>query len=266
MIDFEVKGDLAKIQSSSLDANFAELNEWLEGELAAYRTLVVVPENISEAKADRAKIRKLAARIDEQRKMVKKAYMKPYNEFEAKCKKPIELCNSVANHIDVQIKEYEDSQKEELKKKLKKYFDEKCESSDIGPYMKWDVVFNPKWLNATYGIDKAKVSIDTTFEKAASDIEYICAQDNKYLSVLLDNYSRCLDLGTTLRVLHSYQTIDKMKAQRQATKQKEPEEISAAPKEMKIGFVVTASAEQIMALKRFLVSNNIKYEPIGGQK
>ena len=292
MIEFKVNGDLAKIQSSDIDANFAELNRWLEGELSIYKNMVVLPENISEAKADRAKIRKQQARIDELRKMVKKAYLAPYERFAEKCKTPLELCQSVADHIDQQIKEYETTEKEAKKKELEAYFSEKCNDAQISSYLSWGLVYNPRWLNATYSIEKAKTDIDDRINSTLTDIEVIRAQEEKYVPMLLNYYSRGSGLAEVLKVLESFRKtereeaerkskLEQEKAQREATRKAKEAALEKAeshanatsidtpaqtlePELIRLGFVVTCTSDQLMSLRKFLVNNKIHYEPIGG--
>jgi CRISPR/Cas system-associated endoribonuclease Cas2 len=81
-VSFEVKQDvLAKIQNSVIEANFDECKAALTEMIQPYASLIVTEDGLAAAKADRAKIRKVEAHIGDMRIDIKKAYMKPYDEF-----------------------------------------------------------------------------------------------------------------------------------------------------------------------------------------
>lgn len=279
MIEFEVKGDLAKIQSSTIDANFAELNEWLKSEMSVYRNLVVLPENISEAKADRAKVRKIAARIDEQRKMVKKAYMIPYNAFEAKCKESLGFCNETVDHIDSQIKEYEAVQKGEKEAQIKQFYDSADYDEDVKRCATWKWLYNPRWLNATYDIEKAKSEVDEALKKAAEDLTVLKKQPEKYVPMLLDHYSENHSLAAAIGKCAEWQEREEALRRAAESAKKTPKtventahavkeasedlkEFSEALDMIEISFKVKCSREQLIRLRNFLRAAGISYEPV----
>jgi len=66
--------------------NFDELKAYLERRLFEYRGLVYTPENLKEAKKDKATLTKLKKAIDERRKEIKRIYMEPYLTVEAQAK------------------------------------------------------------------------------------------------------------------------------------------------------------------------------------
>ena len=63
-VRFEVKTDLAVLNQITLEANFEQLDESLELMMADYQNMVVTPDSLALAKAERAKIRKTIALAD----------------------------------------------------------------------------------------------------------------------------------------------------------------------------------------------------------
>ena len=66
-MDFLVKTDLGAFPQS-IDFNFEEIKSELEEKLIKYKNLVVTEDGIKAAKADKAKLNKLAAAIEDKRK------------------------------------------------------------------------------------------------------------------------------------------------------------------------------------------------------
>ena len=63
--------------------NFLEMKDALAQVLARYENVVYTEDMLSDAKADKKELTRLRREIDDRRKEVKKAYLAPYNEFEA---------------------------------------------------------------------------------------------------------------------------------------------------------------------------------------
>ena len=122
-MDFLVKTDLQSFPKS-IDFNFTEIKSELEEKLVKYKNLVVTEDGIKAAKADKAKLNKLATAIEDKRKEVKAICLAPYNDFEVKCKELVSLIKAPAVAIDTQVREFENIEKEKKYNELKAYFDE----------------------------------------------------------------------------------------------------------------------------------------------
>ncbi|MCF0174071.1 MAG: DUF1351 domain-containing protein, partial [Bacteroidales bacterium] len=167
--NFEVSPQsLALIGDAEIEANFEAVQNWLEQEMEPYSVMVVTEDGIAGAKATRAKVRKLAAAIDEQRKAVKKAWLAPYEEFEQKCKKLLEPCNAADANIGNQIKAFDELKRQEKTDRLEAFFNEN--SVGITDFLSFKDVFNPKWANATYAEANAQAEVLTLCEKTREDI------------------------------------------------------------------------------------------------
>ena len=113
-ISFEVKQDgLSLIQHTQIEANFDEVKAALTEMVEPYKTMVVTEDGIAAAKADRAKLRKIATRIEEVRKTVKKAYQEPLTAFENKCKELVSVITDGSDNLDKQVKQYEEKTADE---------------------------------------------------------------------------------------------------------------------------------------------------------
>lgn len=298
MVEFELRGDLATIQNSIVDANFDELKAWLDSELAGYRNMVVTPDKINEAKSHRANIRKIASRIDEQRIAVKKAYSAPLNAFEAKCKELTSICANASNQIDQQIKAYEEAAKKEKEARLKAFYNSLEGIGEAVDMATWSDMLDPRWLNATYSEEKAKAELESKAKRMQDDITVIRGFDPEFTAPLLNYYSKSgFDLGATLKTgeiwRQARETERKTKAAAEAMKKQQEEaaklkaELDALAEKAEqakqnpkpavtygdnadtadveyivVEFAVKCTKEQLAELKAFLKANNIKYGPI----
>ena len=105
---FEVRQDaLDLVRSADIQANFDECKAALNEMMGPYKSLVIMEADLPQAKADRARIRRVAARIDEARKEVKRVYSEPLKQFEDKCKELTAICAEADSNIDTQVKAFE---------------------------------------------------------------------------------------------------------------------------------------------------------------
>ena len=107
-----------------IDWNKAELEANVRSIVEAYRGLVYTKDTVSDAKNDRAALRKLLNEIEDRRKLVKKKCMEPYEVFESDLKDVTVLIKEQISIIDGQVKEYENSVKEEKKARLQDVYTE----------------------------------------------------------------------------------------------------------------------------------------------
>lgn len=159
-----------------------------------YKGLVVTDK--AEAKKDRAEVNRLLKQIDDVRKQIKKQYEAPLKAFEADVKEIIEPLKASGEAIDAQIKAIEETERQTKLEQLKEQYN----GGVTG--IPFDMVFDPKYLNASVSIKKA---IDEMTVKAAQkhdDIEAIEALNSPHYPALIQRY---MD-GATLADVLAYNT------------------------------------------------------------
>ena len=216
MVEFELRGDLAKVQNAVIDANFDEVKRWINGQLAAYRTLIVTEDGVTQAKSYRAQIRKIAGHIDEQRKAAKRAYMAPLTAFEDKCKELTGLCTEASDALDAQIKGYEEARRKERENKLKAVFDGLASDLVSSGMVKWENIFEPAWCNTSTSETKALAAVQEAIDTIRSDMDAISSLGSPHEAALLSHYARTHDLPATLKLNAEYLRRDEeLKAERE---------------------------------------------------
>ena len=212
-MEFQVTTDLSRLQPREIQSNFTETKEWLQNALAPYQSMVVSEDAIASAKSDRATINRLKKTLDEKRKAVKKQWAQPYIEWESKVNELLKLCDSAANNIDVQVKNFENQLKEQKKAELKEYFNEQVCGACMDFYITFDDCFNDKWLNAGTKIDAAKNEIDEFVQKTVDDIQTIADLESENAEALFLDYKENHDLR---RVLARDKALREIKAAHKA--------------------------------------------------
>ena len=97
--------------------------------LEKYNNLVVTEDAIRDAKTDRAALNKLRTAFDEKRKEVKKACLKPYEDFEKKTKELLEIVDQPILAIDTQVKAFEDAEIQNKRTAIERFY-----SDNVGDF------------------------------------------------------------------------------------------------------------------------------------
>lgn len=196
-VRFEVKTDLAVLNQITLEANFEQLDESLELMMADYQNMVVTPDSLALAKAERAKIRKTIEQIEDARKTVARIYRKPLDRFEDRVKQSLLVCDKAANHLDKQIKFIMNEDAKSKLSELEAYFEEH-RTEDVS-WMTFEAIQNPKWKNVTFKTEEAKKEIDYEISKAISDQETIRGLESEFETELLLEYQDTRNLSEVIR-------------------------------------------------------------------
>lgn len=224
MAEFRVETDLTVIENTQIVANFDEVLAAVKELVAPYKTMVVMPDGISEAKADRAKLNNLAKRIDDQRKAVKQQYEKPLKEFEAKFKPILDEIKEGSANIDRQVKEAENAEKEEKLKELEAFFEEKL-PSEIEGYINFPKLREmfPKWVNKGCSMTEAQNDIMVTLANVQRGVQALRGYPQEYKAVLLERFRSRYDMGDVVSLYAQIKQREAFEAQREAAKKKEAE-------------------------------------------
>lgn len=254
--------------------NFEEIKSELAGKLQVYQNMVVTESGIREAKADRANLNKFKAALADSRKAVKAQWNQPLNDFEGKMKELERMVDEPIGAIDRQVKAFEEAKKQEKRQQIERFFAEVV--GDLAEVLPLSKIWNDRWLNATYPMKDIEKEIIERIRKTHSDIGIIVAMQLPCCDQMLSTYLETLDMSRAMEEKHKYEQAQKAKAQ---AKQAEPtpsfpaeqpvakavvntpQEAAgeAAPELRVLDFRVWVTAEQMQALKAFLVQNHIRY-------
>ena len=125
------------------------------------------------------------------------------------------MCDEAAKNIDVQVKAFEEKRKAEKREWLKAYFN----SVNTQPWLAFERIENPRWMNVTYAIETAKTDIQTAVSAVADNVATITEAGGEFESEVMLEYQKTLDLGTAMRRGNELNRIKKEREARKAAEE-----------------------------------------------
>lgn len=175
----------------TLETNITALEEMVAKRLEDYK-----PENYlgdaDLAKKDRAELNKAKDKIKRARIELIKELMKPYSDFEDRCKRLESNIDVASRALDEIVKVKENEEKEQKKAKIELLWQQK--NFDLFPLEK---VFNSKWLNKTYKESDISNEMDVLIDKTYKDLKSI-ERFGTDAETLKAHYLISLDLAETI--------------------------------------------------------------------
>lgn len=202
-----------------IELNFDEIEKALDAKLTEYKGAVFTEESKGIAKAEVANLRKLKKDFEDARKGVKKEWMKPYEDFEAKMKRLTEKIDEPINLIDSQLKDFERKRKEERRKKIRQIYQETV--GDMAEYCDLERIYDPKWENATTTMKSIRESITTAVESARTAVSTISGMQSDAVEKALEIYKDSQDMAKAIAYIYEQQKAEIMRREEERRRQEE---------------------------------------------
>lgn len=218
--EFRMITNVAAAAPSELKFNYDELKAALTEGLENYRKMVVTADAISDAKADKARLNRLAKSIDEYRISVKKQLMEKYDtDFKPKCDELTGLIKEASDNIGRQVKAFEDAEAAAKIAQIRAVYDEYADTEEYG-YLPWDAVYSERWKNKGVSLDSAiqtvRDAMQTTKEDLATIRSTVDAEDVPYI---LDYYKGNQSIRECLRKAGEVKARREAEVQRRAAQE-----------------------------------------------
>lgn len=256
---------------SEMIEGITQIRSIVKEKMKVYECITYTEDDIKEAKADRAMINKSSKALNDTRIELEKIYMQPFNKFKDVVKDTCDMLDLTSNSIDLQIKKFEQEEKDAKMKQIREYFDENNEY-----LVNFDRCFKSNWLNKNKGIAVVKAEINEVFELVEADFDKL--KEHFYsepcYTAIIDLYQNTLDYNNA----YHYGVSLVNKALEAATAQNLPQptdtqnQIQEPPKQPENNtqgeqvyiraFKVKVTREQAFALADFMKANNIEFESI----
>lgn len=192
--------------AGTISFNFEEIKEQLSAEMAYYKGMLFTEETKKEAKETVAALRKLKKEVSDRRIEIKKAYLKPYDDFEAKVKELDALINEPIAFISEQVAEFERRRVEEKKKLIGEiYAGIMAEHDFVAEYLPLDRIYDSKWENATTTQKAITEAIADRVERMERDLYTIREMQSEFEDKGLAKYKSTLELADAIAVMNQYQ-------------------------------------------------------------
>lgn len=241
--------------NGTIDFNFEDLKDALTAELELYKNLVFTEDTKADAKKTVAELRKLKKQISDKRIEVKKLYMQPYTDFEAKVKELDKLINEPITFISEQIDAFEQKRIEEKRELINEiYLELVSEREDIAGYAELNRVYDSKWENASTSKHTIQEAITSYLDSVDSDIAAIESMESEYEAKALMRYKETGVLSDALLTIRQWekQKEEILKAEAEKQAEAEADEILDAPEPVE-EFIEPTEKNDIMKLARYEV-------------
>lgn len=241
--------------NGTIDFNFEDLKDALTAELELYKNLVFTEDTKADAKKTVAELRKLKKQISDKRIEVKKLYMQPYTDFEAKVKELDKLINEPITFISEQIDAFEQKRIEEKRELINEiYLELVSEREDIAGYAELNRVYDSKWENASTSKKTIQEAITSYLDSVDNDIAAIESMESEYEAKALMRYKETGVLSDALLTIRQWekQKEEILKAEYEKQAEAEADEILDAPEPVE-EFIEPTEKNDIMKLARYEV-------------
>ena len=239
--------------------NFLEMKDALAQVLARYENVVYTEDMLADAKADKKELTRLRKEIDDRRKEVKKAYLAPYNDFEAQVKELLAMVDAPLSEIKDFVSAMEAQEKEVKREDIYAYFIK--QSAPLGDLAQavFDSpgFFDSKWLNKTTRTKTWQTEVDEKIASAARDLRSIQAAGGEHTSALMAKYLERLELDEVLNYQGTLQTVSQVSAAPQINLQR--------GKDFRTGFKVlklTGTVEEMAQAMELLALAGVSVEEL----
>ena len=241
--------------NGTIDFNFEDLKDALTAELELYKNLVFTEDTKADAKKTVAELRKLKKQINDKRIEVKKLYMQPYTDFEAKVKELDKLINEPITFISEQIDAFEQKRIEEKRELINEiYLELVSEREDIAGYAELNRVYDSKWENASTSKKTIQEAITSYLDSVDNDIAAIESIESEYEAKALMRYKETGVLSDALLTIRQWekQKEEILKAEEEKQAEAEADEILDAPEPIE-EFIEPTEKNDIMKIARYEV-------------
>lgn len=270
-IKAEIKG-IAKVEDNICEAKgyALQLKEY-------YSTLIFTEEQKEEAAKERANINKLVKSIGDYRKNIIAEFKKPIEMFETTAKETEKILKETSEFVDLQVKNFENKEKEIRKENAKKIYEANIE--ELKDVVSFEKIFNDKWLNkGSWKSDGISPIIESEInelkEKVRSGLKAIEELHSEFELEVKNTFLQDFDIAKAIfkntQLQEQKAALSKIEEKKEEialekveTMLKEEVKEEALEPTLTYTLKITGTLSKQKALKEFLELNNMTYEKIG---
>lgn len=201
-------------------ANYEPLKAWATEQVAVYKSAVVLEEAQKDAKADCARLRKIAKNASDLRVKLKKEHEKKIAKTVDQLTEITKIFNDAATAIDEQLKAFEAQRKSDKQVQIVLLWESMI--GDLADILPLERVQGANWLNKTVDMKTVKLEMSEAISGAREAIATIRGLGSKYETEMINAYLRRLDLNDALRTKAELEQIEAFRAQKKNELVQEP--------------------------------------------
>ena len=210
----------------AIDFNFDEIKTELVDKVEVYQHVIYMDDNIKDAKSDRAELNRMKKTLNDKRIEIQKEFMKPFDGFKTRIDELIGYIDKAVANVDTQVKEYEAKTKAEKEKTIRERFD----LSNTFEWLKFEQIFDSKWLNASTSTGTIENEINMILSTIETNLKSLKGLEYEFEAT--EQFKRTLSLAEALNENSRLAEIAKKKAEvEKAEKKIETRDFDEEPKE-----------------------------------
>lgn len=269
----EIKAEIKGI--SKVEDNISEAKQYALDLKEYYSKLVFTPEQYDEAKDERAGINKIVKSIADYRKNIIAEYKKPIDLFETTAKETEKILKETADFVDVQVKKFENEEKDKKKIEIQKIFDNTVE--ELKDIISLEKIFDDKWLNKGSKLTSIETEIKEKLASIRSGLNAIEELHSEFELELKNTYLQDFDLSKAIvknnQLKEQKEILSKVEEKKEEIVQEKVE--TMLTKEIKEDITdpiltytlrITGTLSKQKALRDFLELNKMKFQKIEDDK
>lgn len=223
LVAVEVKNNIGSIED-----NLEAVGESIRKQCESYASVVVTEDTVKDGKKFLADVRREQKALDDERKEIKKAWMKPYEEFEARAKAIIALYDEPIRMINGQLDEYEEQRREAKRQDIRAIYEQVVNEPEMKEFADWlplEKIYDRRWENATCTDKKIRESMEASFHQLEMSVGTIRSMQSEWetdaLSVLRETGSLQMAVDKITQLTKQAKRIEEMKQQEEEKRREE---------------------------------------------
>lgn len=265
----EIKAEITGV--AKVEDNIMEAKEFALSLKEYYSKLVFTEEQLSEAKNERASINKVVKKIADYRKNIVEEFKKPINLFEATAKETEKILKETADFVDIQVKNFEDKEKEEKKKLIEVSFNQLVE--ELKEVITLEKIFDAKWLNKTVKLATIEEEITNKLDNIRNGLKAIEGLNSEFELEIKNTFLQDFDLSKAIfknsQLLEQKEILTKVEEKKEEITQEKVETMlkeevkeDVSDPVMTYTLEITGPLSKQKALKQFLDLNKMEYRKV----
>ena len=265
----EIKAEIRGI--AQVEDNISEAKEYALNLREYYSNLVFTDNQISEAKNERAGINKVVKKIADYRKDIVAEFKKPIELFETTAKETEKILKETADFVDVQVKNFEDKEKEIKRIEITNIYDRLIE--ELKDVVSLEKLFDEKWLNKTTKLSAVENELKEKIDEIKKGLTTIEELHSEFELELKNTFLQNFDLSSAIfknsQLQEQKQVLSKVEEKKEEIIQEKVETMLREEVKEDISdpiltytLKITAPLSKQKALKEFLTLNKMDFEKI----
>lgn len=219
-------------QVGSITSNLEEVAAAVRAAAEEYKGIVITPDAVAEGKKTIARLRKEKTELDNDRKKIKKAWMAPFEAWEAEAKKVIALYDEPEAALKSQLDAYEADRIAAKQERIKDIWAEVA--GNMKEYIPLARIYQTRWENATCSEDAIREEIETEKWQIGVVIDTIHSLKNKYEPDGLEVLKRTGDMQAAISKMtemteQEIRIKEEQAAREEQAAKEDPEQLEEVP-------------------------------------